>query len=129
MESVRPHKFKLGDFFYIWGVAFGKESLGALHKQGDKQLYVYVNGKSVADPPNYVLKEGDNISIGYGAVDSFPHEPDKSILKTVTGGNAPQGMCGESGDGSGGTSCVNPSAGGGSASGGSQPSTDPSAGK
>jgi hypothetical protein len=85
MESVRPHPFKLGELFFVWGVAFGKDSLGSLRSEGDKQLWVYVNGKRVADPANYLLREGDNIAVGYGAENSFPHEPDTSALKTVDG--------------------------------------------
>ncbi len=110
MESIRPHEFKLGDFFFIWGVSFGKESLGSLTNEGGKQLNVYVNGERVADPPNYVLQEGDVIAIGYGADDSFPHEPDKSVLKTVSGKGGHQGTCSAGQDGKG-NSCVDPEAG------------------
>jgi hypothetical protein len=120
MESIKPHQFKLGDFFFIWGVTFGKETLGSFHNEGDKQLNVYVNGKRVPDPVNYVIHEGDNIAVGYGKDGSFPHEPDKSALKTVNGSGARQAMCSAGGDnGEGGTSCVNPDAGGDSSSGGS----------
>jgi hypothetical protein len=129
MESIRPHKFKLGDLFFIWGVAFGKETLGSLHNQGDKQLWVYVNGKRVADPVNYVIHEGDNIAVGYGSDSSFPHTPDKSALKTVNGRGAQQAMCSAEPDGgSGSTSCVNPDGGGGSSgsSGGDSSSPDSS---
>ncbi len=106
MESIRPHKYTLGDFFFIWGVSFGKESLGSLRNEGDKELNVYVNGERVADPPNYVLQEGDNISIGYGADDSFPHEPDDTALQNVDKG---QGSCGK-GDAKGHQGCVDPDA-------------------
>ena len=124
MESVKPHDFKLGDFFYIWGVAFGKETLGPFHNSGDKQLNVYVNGKRVADPPNYVIHDGDNISVGFGTDGSFPHVPDKSALKTVNGQGGQQGPCSTGGSGNGGgTSCVNPDAGGGDSSGGGTSTT------
>jgi hypothetical protein len=106
MESIRPHEYKLGDFFYIWGVSFGKESLGSLRAEGDNELNVYVNGKRVADPPNYVLQEGDVIAIGYGADDSFPHEPDDTALENVDKG---QGSCGK-GDAKGAHGCVDPDA-------------------
>jgi len=135
MESSRPHKFKLGDFFFIWGVAFGRETLGSLHNSGDNQLNVYVNGKHVVDPVNYVIHEGDNISVGYGTADSFPHTPDKSALKTVNGRGANQAMCSAvqdqtgkkggcvappgGGSGSGGSSSGGGSSGGGSSSSGS----------
>ena len=106
MESIRPHEYKLGDFFYIWGVSFGEESLGSLRAEGDNELNVYVNGKRVADPPNYVLQEGDVIAIGYGGDDSFPHEPDDTALQNVDKG---QGSCGK-GDAKGPQGCVDPDA-------------------
>ena len=89
MESDVPHKFTIGDFFAIWGVRFGKASLGSLVNDGDKQVHVYVNGKPVADPVHYVMKDQDNIVVGYGTPDSFPHNPSKKALELVTkgGGN------------------------------------------
>jgi hypothetical protein len=50
------------------------------------------------------------IAIGYGADDSFPHEPDKSVLKTVSGKGGHQGTCSAGQDGKG-NSCVDPEAG------------------
>jgi hypothetical protein len=94
MESARPHKFTLGDFFFIWGVRFGDKSLGSLENTGDKQVRVFVNGEPVQNANGYVMKDGDNISIGYGTADSFPHEPDKTPLKTVTG-KGKQAACSE----------------------------------
>jgi len=96
MESDRPHKFRLGDFFFIWGVRFGDESLGSLRNEGDKQVRVFVNGQAVKNANGYVMKDGDNISVGYGTADSFPHTPDKSPLKTVTG-KGKQAACSEAG--------------------------------
>ena len=105
MESIRPHEYTLGDLFYIWGVSFGKESLGSLRNEGEDELNVYVNGERVADPPSYVLQEGDVIAIGYGDED-FPHEPDDTALKNVDKG---QGSCGK-GDAKGPQGCVDPDA-------------------
>jgi hypothetical protein len=89
MESDVPHKFTLGNFFEIWGVRFGKASLGNLVNDGDKQVHVYVNGKPVADPVHYVMRDQDNIVVGYGTDDSFPHNPSKKALELVDkgGGN------------------------------------------
>jgi hypothetical protein len=36
---------------------------------------VYVNGRKVSDPVNYVMKEHDVISVGYGKPGSFPTKP------------------------------------------------------
>jgi hypothetical protein len=93
MESNRPHKFTLGDFFAIWGVQFGSKSLGALKNDGEKQVRVYVNGKPVQTPADYVMRDNDNISVGYGSADSFPHEPDARALKTVSGKGGKQADC------------------------------------
>jgi hypothetical protein len=89
MESDVPHKFTIGDFFAIWGVRFGNASLGNLVNSGDKQVRVYVNGKRVADPVRYVMKDQDNIVVGYGTDGSFPHNPSKKALSLVNkgGGN------------------------------------------
>ena len=89
MESDVPHKFTIGDFFTIWGVRFGKASLGSFVNHGDKQVHVYVNGKPVADPVHYVMKDQDNIVVGYGTPGSFPHNPSKKALTLVNkgGGN------------------------------------------
>ena len=109
MESSRPHKFKLGDFFAIWGVRFGDRSLGALQNKGDRQVRVYVNGKRVENPADYVMRDGDNIAVGYGTGDSFPHEPDKSALKTVSGKGGNQTDCSKAGRrGKDAKSCVDP---------------------
>jgi hypothetical protein len=97
MESATPHRFTLGDFFVIWGVPFGRESLGNLVNEGDQQVRVYVNGKRVENAPDHVMKDGDNISIGYGTDDSFPHEPDDSALETVSGKGGKQADCSKGG--------------------------------
>jgi hypothetical protein len=36
---------------------------------------VYDNGKKISDPVNYVMKEHDVISVGYGKQGSFPTKP------------------------------------------------------
>jgi hypothetical protein len=111
MESVRPHKFTIGDFFAIWGVPFGTKTLGNLRADGDKQVHVYVNGKRVANPVGYVMRDQDNIAIGYGTDGSFPHVPDKSALKTVSGKGHGQATCSKGGGGGKKTSCVDEAGG------------------
>jgi hypothetical protein len=97
MESDVPHDFTIGDFFYIWGVRFGKASLGNLVNKGDKQVRVYVNGKLVPDPVHYVMKDQDNIVVGYGTAGSFPHNPSAKALELVDkgGGNCAKTQKGE----------------------------------
>ena len=103
MESDVPHKFTLGNFFYIWGVRFGKASLGNLVNKGDKQVRVYVNGKLVSDPVHYVMKDQDNIVVGYGTADSFPHNPSKKALELVDKGG---GNCAKTPKGKKTKSCI-----------------------
>ena len=106
MESARPHKFTLGDFFVIWGVPFGRESLGSLVNEGGQQVRVYINGKRVEDATDYVMKDNDSISIGYGTDDSFPHEPDTGPLKTVSGKGGKQASCSKGGSETSGKRCI-----------------------
>jgi hypothetical protein len=89
MESDVPHKFTIGDFFAIWGVRFGNASLGNLVNKGNNKVHVYVDGKPIADPVHYVMKDQDNIVVGYGTPGSFPHNPSKKALSLVDkgGGN------------------------------------------
>jgi hypothetical protein len=104
MESKVPHKFKLGDFFVIWGVRFGDASLGSLVNKGDKQVRVYVNGKQISDPVNHVMRDKDNISIGYGTDSSFPHAPSTKPLKLVSGKGG--GTCAQTPKGQKRKSCI-----------------------
>lgn len=75
MEADQEYQFTLGQFMNVWGVKFSKDQLGSLKPKGDQKLQVYVNGQPVSDPVNLVMQEHDNIVIGYGKTDSFPHEP------------------------------------------------------
>jgi hypothetical protein len=92
MESERPFKFTLGDFFAVWGVRFGSKTLGSLRNDGQKQVHVFVDGKPISNPVKYVMRDKDNIVVAYGTLDSFPHNPSAAALKTVTGKNA-KGNC------------------------------------
>lgn len=105
IETSKPFRATLGDFFTIWGVPFGTEQVGDLHASGDKKVFTYVNGKQVADPIHYALKEGDNIVVAYGTAGSFPKTPDTTALKKVQKGQG--GACGEvKGKGQKKKSCV-----------------------
>src|SRR3954469_5232331 len=106
MESVRPFKFTLGDFFTIWGVRFGNKSLGSLENKGADQVRVYVNGKPAPNPVDYVLRAQDNVVVGYGADGSFPHQPDARALRIVARGG--KGACAKGPRGKRSKSCVAP---------------------
>jgi hypothetical protein len=75
MEADEEYPFTIGEFFAVWGVKFSNDQLGPYKSKGDEQLTVYVNGKKVSDPVNYVMKEHDVISVGYGKPGSFPTNP------------------------------------------------------
>jgi hypothetical protein len=88
MEAVHPFKFTLGDFFSVWGVKLGPAQVGGLTGSAGDKLHFYLNGKPLANPAAHVLKNGDNISIGYGPQDSFPHSPGTRLLREVEEGKA-----------------------------------------
>lgn len=83
METPHPFAYTLGDLFAVWGVRFAQGELGALRAHGDQQLHVYVNGRSVDDPANYVMRNRDNIAVGFGTDASFSHTPGTAILGLV----------------------------------------------
>jgi hypothetical protein len=72
MESAVQTQFTLGEFFAVWGVRFTDSQLGAYKNGGGKTLQVYVDGKRIKDPVNYVMKRHDSIVVGYGKPGSFP---------------------------------------------------------
>jgi hypothetical protein len=72
MEAVETYPFKLGQFFDVWGVKFDDHQIGAYRDGGARTLQVYVNGKRVSDPVNYVMRRHDRIVVAYGASGSFP---------------------------------------------------------
>jgi hypothetical protein len=86
MEAVRRFPFTLGDFFDVWGVRFGAGTLGSLQDSGKNRVWVYVNGRLISDPARYVLKNGDDISIGYGPINSFSHYVPPVVLKELESG-------------------------------------------
>lgn len=88
METIHPYKFTLGDFFTVWGVKLGPAQLGGLTGLGGSKLHFYVNGKPLSNPAAYVMHNGDNIAIGYGADSSFPHSPGTQLLREVEEGKA-----------------------------------------
>jgi hypothetical protein len=92
MEATKPFKPTLGDFFGIWGVAFGPNQVGNLTNEGKKRVHVLVNGKPVSDPIGYEIREGDNIVVAYGEDGSFPEKPNVTLLREEQSGKG--GSCG-----------------------------------
>ena len=72
MEAVRPFPATLGEFLDIWGVKFTPTQIGGYQAGGGNVLGVYVNGRRVSNPENYVMKAHDAIVIGFGKPGSFP---------------------------------------------------------
>jgi hypothetical protein len=106
IEATKPFKATLGAFFAIWGVPFGPDQVGNLKNSGDQRVHVLVNGKPVADPINYALKEGDNVVVAYGTADSFPKEPPVTLLRLEQQGKG--SGCGETKPGEKKKSCTAP---------------------
>lgn len=88
MEAPHPYNYTLGDLFAIWGVRFGAGTLGALQDHGSNRVWVYVNNKLTTDAARYVLRNGDDVSIGYGTQNSFPHHPGTRLLRLVMAGKS-----------------------------------------
>jgi hypothetical protein len=72
MEATKPYPFTLGEFINIWGVDFSDSQLGAYKAGNGNVLQLWVNGKQVADPVNYKMKEKDVMVLAYGKPGSFP---------------------------------------------------------
>src|SRR3954468_7222376 len=81
IEASKKFTPTLGAFFAIWGVPFGPKQVGNLKEEGADHVYVYANGKPVADPIHYVIKEGDNLVVAHGKPDSFPKTPPVTLLR------------------------------------------------
>jgi hypothetical protein len=86
MEAAHAYNFTLGDFFAVWGVKLGPAQLGGLTGYGGDKLHFYLNGKPLKDPATHVLRNGDSIVIGYGALSSFPHNPSTFLLDEIEHG-------------------------------------------
>ena len=93
MEASHPHRFTLGDFFAVWGVKLGPDQVGGLTGLGGDHLHFYLNGRTLPDPAAHVLRDGDSVVIGYGAVDSFPHRPSTVLLKQLKSKNGTTLSC------------------------------------
>jgi hypothetical protein len=75
MEADEEYPFTIGQFLAVWGVRFSNDQIGPYKSKGNEKLSVYVNGEKVSNAVNYVMKEHDNIVVGYGKPGSFPTKP------------------------------------------------------
>ncbi|MDE3077249.1 MAG: hypothetical protein KGJ86_17680, partial [Chloroflexota bacterium] len=74
VEASRPSDaFTLGAFFDVWGVALDAGQLGGYRDANGQSVQAFVDGQAVADAARYVLRPHDDIVVGYGSPDSFPH--------------------------------------------------------
>ena len=80
MEATRKYPFRLVDFFDVWGVAFGRNRLGAYTSRGARRVWTFVDGRRVRHPESYVMKRHDNIVVAYGRAGSFPKRPSTAAL-------------------------------------------------
>jgi hypothetical protein len=88
METLHPFKFTLGEFFAVWGVKLGPAQVGGLEGLGGDKLHFFLNGRPFTNPAALVMRNGDNIAIGYGPESSFPHSPGAQLLHEVMEGKA-----------------------------------------
>lgn len=86
IEAPHPFNYTLGDFFAVWGVKLGPAQVGGLKGLGGDHLHFYLNGRPLANPAALALHRYDNIVIGYGPVNSFPHRPSTLVLSEVEKG-------------------------------------------
>ena len=93
MEAPYPFNYTLGDFFAVWGVKLGPAQVGGLKGLGGDHLHFYLNGRPLANPAALVLHRYDSIVIGYGPLNSFPHNPSTLLLTEIEKGEGGLG-CG-----------------------------------
>jgi hypothetical protein len=109
MEAPHPYHYTLGEFFAVWGVKLGPAQVGGLKGLGGDHLHFYLNGRPLTNPAALVLHRYDNIVIGYGSVNSFPHDPSTLLLREVEKGEGGIG-CGATKAGHRAKSCLTPAA-------------------
>ena len=68
----------------MWGVKLGPDRVGGLTGLGGDKLHFYLNGRPLRDPAAHQMRDGDAIVIGYGAADSFPHEPNTEAAESCS---------------------------------------------
>jgi hypothetical protein len=88
MEAPHPFNYTLGDFFSVWGVKLGPAQVGGLKGYGGDHLHFYLNGEPLSNPAALVLHKDDNVVIGYGPPNGYPHNPSKFLLSEAKADSA-----------------------------------------
>jgi hypothetical protein len=70
-DAERP--FLLGEFFDVWGVAFGADRIGGACASGDRTVRVIVDGTATGgDPRSVEMSDGSTIVVAIGTPDQLP---------------------------------------------------------
>jgi len=73
LESPTVRKYRLGQFFDVWGLRFSSRCLGGYCTKGKKRVWVFVDGSRVlGNPRALALRQHDEIVIAYGTFASVP---------------------------------------------------------
>jgi hypothetical protein len=76
IESDRPGRFTLGQFFDQWGVRFDSSCVGGYCAGDGKELRVFVDGHRVpGDPRRIVLADREEIAVVFGGAGDFGSVP------------------------------------------------------
>jgi hypothetical protein len=82
IESDRPGRFTLGEFFDEWGVRLNSSCVGGYCTGNGKELRVFVDGRRVSgDPRSIVLTNRQEIAVVFGGPGDF-----SSVPSTFKGG-------------------------------------------
>jgi hypothetical protein len=78
IESDRPGRYTLGQFFDVWGVRFSETCLGGYCTGSGKELAVFIDGHRVGDPlRSVVLRNRQEIAVVFGDQSDLRLAPSK----------------------------------------------------
>jgi hypothetical protein len=73
IHAVVERPFLLGEFFDVWGVAFGADRIGGACASGDRAVRVFVDGAEASgDPRSVEMTDGSTILVAIGTPDQLP---------------------------------------------------------
>jgi hypothetical protein len=73
VESATVRKYKLGEFFDVWGLRFSGRCLGGYCAKGKERVWVFVDGiEWLGNPRAIPLRQHDEIVIAFGTYASIP---------------------------------------------------------
>lgn len=77
-KSEASRKFKLGDFFQVWGQPLSSKQVATIKVGSGEQVKAWVNGQPYSgDPANIPLSSKEQIVIEIGSTDTFVDPPPK----------------------------------------------------